>query len=177
MKDFNSWYKELISDPVFMEFVNMRHKNKSVKDAAEIVYGDYVSTGDFPQMGLARRHVHYKLEKMPIKIQPVQTHQEEKKIEPTLPSMDHEAWNKKMEEWKESLAQVEFVRPQRMTRQEIMEEGDWLPKKKELAYDKEYYYEHKKRLVVCIEKTVRERHPEWDEYQIMERVKELSPKP
>ena len=176
MKDFNTWYKELISDAIFMDFVNMRHKNKSIKDAAEIIYGDYVSTGDFPQMGLARRHVHYKLERMPVKINNVQTHQvEEKKIEPELPSMNHEDWKKKMDEWKESLAQVDFIRPQRMSHKDIMEEGDWLPKKKDLQYDKGYYYEHRRNLITAIEKTVRDRHPEWNEQQIIDRVNELSP--
>lgn len=174
MTDFNTWFNELTSDSRFMEFVEMRHKNKPLRDVAEIVYGDYISEGNFPAMGLARRHVHYKLEKVkPVIKNTIQTHQIEEKKEPELPPMKHEDWLKKMDEWKQSLAQVKFIPPPKLSHREIAEEGGWKPKKIEYSIDDGNYYEHINLLHQCQERTVRERHPEWSEEQIQNRLREL----
>lgn len=67
------------------------------------------------------------------------------------------------------------VRP--MTDEEIMEEGQVKPKRKVYVYDHTeagiYATERLAFLRECQERTVRERHPDWTEQQILDRVEEL----
>jgi len=89
MKNFEQWYSDLTADERWLETMAMQHKGKDLKEAAHIVYGDAVSDPvAFATVPIAerRRHVHYKLVKMPYKaVAPILQQEEPKSDKPTDP--------------------------------------------------------------------------------------------
>jgi hypothetical protein len=174
MKDFNTWYSELVSDEKWHETMSMLHRGKDLKEGAKIIYGEYVSDpNNFNQpIKEHRRHLHYKMLKQPIA--PLR-HEfvEQKKEEPKTAFASNEEREKYLNEWLGLLKQSKTYVPPKMTHSEIVEEGGWLPKKKEIGYDKDYIHEWRKKVAKFQEMTVRERHPDWTEEQIQARLIEL----
>lgn len=80
--------------------------------------------------------------------------------------------------WLKSIEQVEVAKPVRpMTEQEIIEEGQEKPKKKDYRFNLSEaqikYKQHQENLRRCQEMTIRERHPEWSDEQVTKRLNEL----
>lgn len=134
MKDFEQWYKELISEERWHETMQMQHRGKDLKEAARIVYGDVISDSQvFARTPIAehRRFVHYKAAKMPVKqqapvLQQVETKEENKEWKPASP----EHVDKCVAEFDEMMknAPMNNAFPRIGYKQQI-EEGGWLPKK------------------------------------------------
>lgn len=96
MKDFNTWYSDIISETIWYEQVSMKYKG-TFKTACEKLYGMSVSDPDLFSRPIQaqRKHIFNMLWSMPVeKKNWVQTHQvEEKKEEkPFVPaSEEHKA--------------------------------------------------------------------------------------
>lgn len=85
--------------------------------------------------------------------------------------------NKMLDDYKESIKQFESRAILPLTEEEIKAEGQERPKRDVYRYDLSeaeiLSNEHNERIFAAQEKTVRERHPEWSEEQIQERINEL----
>lgn len=133
MESFEEFYNNLVSHEVWYEQMQLQHKGKDIKAAAQKVYGDAIADPvSFKVKDISdhRRHIHYVLFKMPVvPIKQVYQVTEEKNnnsSEPILTGKERDEWIKK---WKESLSDKILNSAPRLTHKEIIEEGDWLPKK------------------------------------------------
>lgn len=134
MKDFETWYLEIASDQRWVETMQMMHKGKSLRKAAQIVYGDAVSdSATFERVPMAerRRHIHYKLAKMPYdNTAPVLQQEDTQEVKETGPPLTGEERDKALQEWLKVVRESKIVNgAPKMTYKEIADEGDWLPKK------------------------------------------------
>lgn len=135
MKDFETWFKDVTSDERWLETMQMQHRGKDVKAAALIVYGDAVSDPTmFERVPISerRRHIHYKLAKMPYaKLAPVlqQAEVKQEQKEESVPLTGEER-QKAIDDWLQVVKGSKMVSSApRLTYKEIADEGDWLPKK------------------------------------------------
>ncbi len=133
MKDFDSWFKELTSDTIWHEQMQMVNKNKDFKAGCEKLWGNLVSDPDLMQRPMKehRRHLHNILFSMPvIKQNWIQTHQvEEKKVEPEYQPVTGEERLKWLERFKKAVESAPIIRPVRkLTSQQLEEEGQVRPK-------------------------------------------------
>lgn len=169
---FEDFHKSLISDELWVEAMRNPSRGKDLKAAIEKVYGQAVSDGSLKTVAIGehRKHVFNTLGKMPFsKVNTVQLQQEEKtQVVPykAFATDDQRDWH--LTTW---LAQIEqskseFVRTPKLSHKQIAEEGDWLPKKKKVPTDPNYFYEHQKKLRDCQRKTVKERHPDLNDEEI-----------
>lgn len=84
----------------------------------------------------------------------------------------------RLEQWKQTINQADgFKKVPKLSEEEIQEEGKEKPKPRSYQYNESEAQirlrETHERLWTFQEMTVRERHPEWTEEQIQERLKEL----
>lgn len=139
MKDFEQWYKELISEERWHETMQMQHKGKSIKEAARIVYGDAVSDSlTFEKIPFSerRKHVHYKLLKMPVKQQAPVLQQVEVSEDKEWKPVSEEERQRRLKEYKELIDSLEMVNNfPRVSAKELMENGDWKPARVEPRSD------------------------------------------
>jgi hypothetical protein len=177
MKDYTTWYNELISDQIWYEHMSMIHRNKDFAEVSKIMYGEYVSdpVRFKDSMSEQRKHLHYKLfRSKPAEKKTVVEKLPEFKSAVNVDYLKGEERDKYLEEMKNNLKGTKTYIPPKMSHKEIIEEGDWLPKKKEIAYDPDYYHEWKQKLMKFQEMTIRERHPDWTEEQIKTKIYELN---
>jgi len=166
------------ADDLWLEAMRNPSRGKSLAAAIEKVYGQCVSDGTLKQkpIGEHRKHVFNVLGTMKFGVmtgvqlqqEPVKEQTEEEKV---IESVDYETHQKRLNEWLASIASVEDrKRIPKLSHKEIAEEGDWIPKKKVVAFDTGYAPEHYKKIHEGRVKTVRDRHPEFSDEEIEEYV-------
>lgn len=133
MTDFESWYKELISEERWHETMQMQHRGKDLKEAARIVYGDVISDSQvFARTPIAehRRFVHYKAAKMPVKQQAPVLQQVEVKENKDWKPASPEHVDKCVAEFDAMIKDAPMLNAfPRIGYKQSVEEGGWLPKK------------------------------------------------
>lgn len=177
MTSFDSFFQELISDEHWYETMQMIHRHKPIKDTALLVYGTAVGEGTLTGVDIKehRNHVHNKLAKTAVKIQNViQTHQpkeaEPPKEEIKVFATDEERYEI-LEKWKQEVKQIKMKPVPRLSHKQIAEEGDFLPKKKNVPTDPGYFNEHVQLLHKCRIKTLKDRYPDMSDEEIEDYIK------
>lgn len=89
--------------------------------------------------------------------------------EPILTGPERDA---KLKEWLDSLGDG-FKAPPKLSRDEIQQEGQDKPKHHEYQRDPVLIEEHKRKIHVAREKTIRDRHPEYNDEQVQEALKQM----
>lgn len=177
---FEDFHKALIADERWHETMKMIHKYKPFDEVCQLVYGSAMSEGTLEGVDISehRKHVHNKLAKTQVKIQnTIQTHQPEvkhEKVEVKVYATDdqREYWLNKLQE---QIKRMTIKPITRLSKKQIADEGDWLPKKKALPTDPGYFYEHAKLVHTCRVKTIKDRHPDMSDEQIEEYIEKNFP--
>lgn len=179
--------QELKKDEMWLEAMRNPSRGKSMPDAIAKVYGQAVSDGSLliKAIGEHRKHVFNVLGTMPFgKTTGVQLQQEpifkgisDGVTEQERESVDYETQQKRLSDWLKSIEQA--PEPKRITRKvpgltlaEIQEEGQERPKRPVYMRDDAYVHEHRKRIHQERVNTVRDRHPELDDEEIEQYIKE-----
>lgn len=161
LEDF---HKALISDELWVEAMRNPSRGKDLKAAIEKVYGQAISDGSLKTVAIGehRKHVFNTLGKMPFsKVNTVQLQQEEvkhEKVEVKVYATDDQRdyWLNKLQE---DIKQIQVKPIAKMSHKEMAEQGDWIPKKKKVPTDPNYFFEHLSKLRECQRKTIRDRYP------------------
>lgn len=175
--NFDQFYQELIADELWVEAMRNPSRGKDLKAAIEKVYGQAVSDGSLKTVAIGehRKHVFNTLGKMPfVKVNTVQLQQEERppeKVEVKVYATDDQRdyWLNKLQE---DIKAIQVKPVARMSHKEMAEQGDWIPKKKQVPTDPNYFYEHKAKLRECQRKIVKERHPDLSDEEIEKYIDE-----
>lgn len=162
------------ADEMWLEAMRNPSRGKSLAAAIEKVYGQCVSDGTLKHkpIGEHRKHIFNVLGTMKFGvITGVQLQQEpvkeQTKEEKELESVDYETHQRRLNEWLASICSIpDRKRVPKLSHKEIAEEGDWIPKKRVVAFDSGYAPEHYKKLHENRVKTVRDRHPGFTDEEI-----------
>lgn len=175
---------ELKSDALWVEAMRNPSRFKSLDAAIEKVYGQVVSDGSLKikPIGEHRKHVFNVLGTMKFGVntgvqlqqEPVKEQTQEEVIRE---SVDYETQQKRLADWLKSIE--ETPEPKRIARKipgltlaEIQEEGQERPKRPVYMRDDAYVHEHRKRIHQERVNTVRDRHPELNEEEIEDYIKQ-----
>jgi hypothetical protein len=130
MKDFDSWFKELCSEYTWYQPASMAHRPETFRKVANQVWMEYNATG-FPSIAEARRHVYYKIVKLPGDNQKVnwskQALEKQEAVQVWKPA-DPEHVDKCVREFHQMLLNSPMMkRAPRLTEEEKIHFGDWEP--------------------------------------------------
>jgi hypothetical protein len=126
---FDDWFKELVSDEIWASPAKMHHRPETFRKVANQVWMEYNATG-FPPIAEARRHVYYKIVKVPGDNQKVNWRQAEpEKKEEWIPVTGEER-QRRLFEYKKLIDSLPMVNAfPRITEKEKAENSDWIPAK------------------------------------------------
>lgn len=132
--DFETWYEQLTDNDIWFDTMKVQHGGAGrIREAAQLVYGDYVGNPKmFPAPESARSHIHYKLARMPRRIETNYQHEKkEDNFSNPLTDEQKKEVDKLLEQYKNEIKGMETKAIPKMTHSQIAEEGQWLPKKEE----------------------------------------------
>lgn len=129
MKDFETWYADLISNYVWYEPAKMHHRPETFKNICHKVYMNYTASNGIIPIEESRRHAYNIIVGTPRDLPKVDWTKKalaeaEQKTE--APPLTGEARQARLREWREKVESAEMMSSvPRMTAKQIIEEGNW----------------------------------------------------
>jgi hypothetical protein len=143
--DFETFYNDLTSDEIWFESIKMTHPHKDYPLAAKQIYTSYLADKFIPDMKEVRKHLNNKLIYQLPKKERLETNYQHEKKEDDFSNPLTDEQKKEVDKWLnaylEEIRTIEMKSIPKISHKEAVEEGQWLPKKKE-PYRPDHLYGH-----------------------------------
>lgn len=178
--DFETWYEQLTDNDIWFDTMKVQHGGAGrIREAAQLVYGDYVGNPKmFPAPEAARSHIHYKLARMPRRVETNYQHEKkEDDFSNPLTEEQKKVIDKLLEDYKWQIANdfkvtsiFDIENPEKEGAERMPLGTGYRFDPDKAARDKE---EHDRKLKEFRYKTLREKYPELSPKEIYQRIKQM----
>lgn len=151
MSTFDDFWNEIVSDEIWFEQLKMRHPKKDWREAAMEIYTNYLADRNFPEMREVRKHLNNKLiykkqtDEATVYRKPQEPLSQNDFNHNPLTDEERRRVDAMLDEYK-ALLRDGVVKPvPKLSHEEILQEGGFLPKPKE-KYIPPKNYEMKEQL-------------------------------